>query len=114
VKSDQSENEAAMRKKPLKDLEESKSNPAQLDRVRAKSRAFGALAVGALAFGALAIGALAIGRLAIRRLVLGKARIRGLEIDELNVKRLRVNELEITDKLVTPNDIEFSDDGRGR
>ena len=53
----------------------------------AASRAFGALAIGAVAIGALAVGAIAIGRLAIDH-----ARIRRLEIDELVVRRLRVTE----------------------
>ena len=53
----------------------------------AASRAFGALAIGAVAIDALAVGAIAIGRLAIDH-----ARIRRLEIDEPVVRRLRVTE----------------------
>ncbi|QDE92511.1 hypothetical protein BHS06_28000 [Myxococcus xanthus] len=61
-------------------------------RLRPRSRALPALAVGATALGALAIGALSIGTLAIRALTIGKLRGDDWQVDSLRVGSLQVVE----------------------
>lgn len=61
-------------------------------RMRPRSRALPAMAMGATALGALAIGALSIGTLAIRALTIGKLRGDDWQVDSLRVGSIHVVE----------------------